>query len=61
MSEQQKWYYRLTDTESGECVFASANLPIKAEKFCGFIGLEGYTAEEISKEEYEQESDDSDE
>lgn len=58
MADEQKWYYRLTEIQSGESVFASANLPIKEEKFCEFLGLEGYTAKQISKEEYEEESED---
>lgn len=58
MSNEQKWYYRITETESGEYCFATVSLPIKEEKLCEFLGLKGYTAKQISKEEYEEESED---
>ena len=58
MADEQKWYYRLTDNITGESFLASVNLPIKEEKFCELIGLEGYAIKQISKEEYEGESED---
>lgn len=58
MADEQKWYYRLTDNITCESFRACVNLPIKEEKFCEFLGLEGYAAKQISKEEYEEESED---
>ena len=54
----EKWYYRITEIKSGESVLASCSLPIKEEKLCELMGLEGYTAKAISKDEYEEESED---
>lgn len=58
MNDEQKWYYRLTDNITGESFLASVNLPIKEEKFCEFVGIEGYAVKQISKDVYEEESED---
>lgn len=48
-------YYKLTCKKDGCVYYASCELPIKPEKICEFIGLDGYTAEIVSKEEYDKE------
>lgn len=49
----KKYYYRLTN-DSDNDIYISANAPFKAEKICEFLDLEDYTATEITKEEYSE-------
>ena len=57
-------YYKITDRVSGKCFYASTNLYISPEQLLEIsesLGLPGnsdlYTAEEISAEEYEADTD----
>lgn len=55
----EKWYYKITSLIDNETEFyASFNLPINEEKVCSFLGLDGFSAKMITKEEYEQNTDD---
>lgn len=52
----QKWYYKIIDNETGETeCYAEFSGHIKAEALCDVLGLEGYYAVEITKDEYEEE------
>ena len=56
----KKWYYKIIDSNDNETEFyASVNLPINEEKLCSFLGLDGFSAKMITKDEYEQNTDDS--
>ena len=54
----EKWYYEITDTITGEALLVKASLPIKQEKLCDFLGLDGCTAVSVTKEYYEENVDD---
>ncbi len=53
-----KNYYKIINDNTGYEVYAECDLPFKADKLCEFLGLDGYHAETISKEEYYAEVDD---
>lgn len=54
-----KWYYKIIDPNDSETEFyVSVDLPIKEEKVCSFLGLDGFSAKMITKDEYEQNTDD---
>ena len=55
----EKWYYKIIDSNDNETEFyVSVDLPIKEEKVCSFIDLDGFSAKMITKDEYEQNTDD---
>ena len=55
----EKWYYKIIDSNDSETEFyVSVDLPIKEEKVCSFLGLDGFSAKMITKDEYEQNTDD---
>lgn len=35
-------------------MYVTANLPVKADKLCEILGLNGYNAVEITKKEYDE-------
>lgn len=49
-------YYKIKHKETSEEFYATCEMPIKAEKICEVLGLEDYTAEIVTKEEYERET-----
>ena len=51
-------YYKIINDSTGDELYAKCNLPVKAEKLCDILGVEGYHAESISKEEYDSEAND---
>ena len=53
-----EYYYRIININTGDDYYAKCDLPIKANKLCEILGLDGYRAEAISKEEYFAEVDD---
>lgn len=55
----EKWYYKIINLIDNETVFyVSVDLPIKEEKVCSFLGLDDFSAKMITKDEYEQNTDD---
>ena len=51
----EKWYYEIIDSTNNETVFyVSIDLPIKEEKVCSILGLDGFSAKMITKDEYEK-------
>lgn len=51
----EKWYYEIIDSSNNETVFyVSIDLPIKEEKVCSILGLDGFSAKMITKDEYEK-------
>ena len=51
----QKWYYKIIDNETGETeCYAEFSGHIKTEAICDVLGLEGYYAVEITKDEYQE-------
>lgn len=50
MAEQ--YYYRIININTGDDYYAKCDLNFKADKLCEFLGIDGYRAESISKEEY---------
>ena len=58
MAEQ--YYYKIIDISTGDEFYAKCDLPVKADKLCEILGLDGYRAEAISKEEYFAEADEGD-
>lgn len=55
----EKWYYEIIDSTNNETAFyVSIDLPIKEEKVCSILGLDGFQAKMISKDEYEKNTDD---
>lgn len=57
----EKYYYKIININTGGELYATCDLPVKAEKLCEMLGLDGYRAEAISKEEYFAEDDEGDE
>ena len=51
-------YYKIKHKGTQEELYAKCDLPVKAEKLCEILGLDEFTAEIISKEEYDRETDD---
>lgn len=55
-----EYYYRIINISTGDDYYAKCDLPVKADKLCEILGLDGYRAETISKEEYYAEADEGD-
>lgn len=57
--EEKKWYYKFENGNEEETLYCAVNLPVKSEKIADFLGLEdfNYTVTQISKEEYEENTD----
>lgn len=55
-----EYYYRIINISTGDDYYAKCDLPVKADKLCEILGLDGYRAEVISKEEYYAEADEGD-
>ena len=54
----ERWYYKIINSINDETVFyASFDLPVKEEKVCSILGLEGFYAKMITKDEYEKNTD----
>lgn len=52
---EEKYYYKLVNEATNEVdCYISADLSIKPKKLCETLGLNGYRAEFVSKEEYEE-------
>lgn len=47
-----EWYYKIINIKTGNDYYAKCNLPVKADRLCDILGIKGYRAESISKEEY---------
>ena len=58
MAEQ--YYSKIIDISTGDEFYAKCDLPVKVDKLCEILGLDGYRAEAISKEEYFAEADEGD-
>ena len=56
-----KTYFKITHTETGEELYACTSHPVKAELLCDTLCLTGCTAEQITKEQYEEETGDEEE
>lgn len=56
----EKTYFKITNTVTGEELYASVNIPITAEKICETLCLTDCTEEQITKEQYDAEADDED-
>ena len=56
----EKWYYRLTNLETDDELYVAVNVPVKEDKVLDLLPdvFEGWTTKEISKEEYEENTDD---
>lgn len=55
---EQKWYYKITQGGTDEQFYAEVNLPVTSEQLIELLGVSGmYTAEEISKDEYDANTD----
>ena len=37
-----EWYYKIINISTGDDYYAKCNLPIKADRLCDIVGLEGY-------------------
>lgn len=55
-----EYYYRIINISTGDDYYAKCDLPVKADKLCEILGLDGYRAEVISKKEYYAEADEGD-
>lgn len=55
----EKYYYKIINdtTNEIEC-YVSVDLPVKPEKLCETLFLDGYHAEPTTKEDYEKNTDD---
>lgn len=55
----EKYYYKIINdtTNEIEC-YVSVDLPVKPEKLCETLLLDGYHAEPTTKEDYEENTDD---
>lgn len=51
----EKYYYELSNENTGESLLCSVDLPIKSEKLPELCCLDGYTARQVSKEYFERE------
>lgn len=54
----EQYYYKIINDNTGFEVYVKCDLNFKEDKLCEFLGLDGYHAEAISKEEYYAEADD---
>ena len=54
----EKYYYRLTNSKTGDEIYAEGDKPISEEVLLKVLGLENYTAETIKKEDYDKEMED---
>lgn len=53
----KKYYYKIiNDTTNETDLYVSVDLPVKPEKLCEILCLNGYRAEPTTKEEYEENS-----
>lgn len=57
----EKYYYRLTNSKTGDEIYAEGDMPIRKDNLLKVLGLEDYTAETITKEEYDREMEVNDE
>lgn len=53
----EKWYYEIINSNNEAVFYASFDLPIKEEKVCSILGLDGFLAKMITKDEYEKNTD----
>lgn len=56
--DENKWYYKLSNSNEDKTIYCVINQHIKPEKLHEVICLDGYVAEEITKEQYEKEQHD---
>lgn len=53
----KNWYYKIINDETNEIeCYAKISVHIKAKKLCELIGFERYYVEEITEDEYKEES-----
>ncbi len=51
---KEYWYYKLINKSTGEEFYSKTDAPVSKEKLLSFYKLsDGYTVEQITKEEYE--------
>ena len=53
----KKYYYKITSIDGTE-LYVSTDLPLKSNKLCEILGLGDYTAVEITKQEYDENTED---
>ena len=53
----EKHYYKMTSIDGTE-LYVSTNLPLKSNKLCEILGLDDCTAVEITKQEYDENTED---
>lgn len=53
----EKYYYKMISIDGTE-LYVSTNLPLKSNKLCEILGLDDYTAVEITKREYDGNTED---
>ena len=54
----EKWYYEIINSNNETVFYVSIDLPIKEEKVCSILGLDGFSAKMITQDEYEKNTDD---
>lgn len=55
---EEKFYYKLTNSITGDEIYAVGDKSVNEEALLELLGLANYTAERITKEEYDVEADD---
>lgn len=57
---EKNWYYKIINDETNEVeCYTKVSVHIKVEKLCELIGFEGCYAEEITEEEYYENTEES--
>lgn len=57
MIAEGKYYYKATNIDGTE-LYMSIDLPLNPNKLCEILGLDDYTAVEIAKQEYDENTED---
>lgn len=55
LRHKEKYYYKLTNSKTGDELFAEGDKLVSEAALLEMMGLEDYTAEIITREEYEEE------
>lgn len=53
----ESYYYKISSKDGTE-LYASVDMNVKPDKLCEILGLDDYTAVEITKEEYDENTED---
>lgn len=53
----EKYYYKITSIDDTE-LYVSTDLPLKPNKLCEILGLDDCAAIEITKQEYDENTED---